>query len=421
MVGMAETQFDLKFRLLGVPVRIHPFFWVVAAVMGWQPNNLPVVVALGALRVRVDSRARVRPCPDVEGVRLHGFDRSVGNGRSLLQPGRATDTSRAVGGGARRAGGGVLALRTGHASGNAVLRDHAAANTFAGGRVARRVLGPTVPAKFAIKIALTLGQAGPRCYHSECLSSPGLHQSLLGLAESAADLAAGRRAGGPGFAVALRSPAWPALEPYPFTSGRGHPCRRGVSAHRRTCSSRCSSAILRSSIIRCCRRSTRLTRWVFIKKTSGGGGRDASRANRPSRCGEQRNRPGRDRGIAIDPMLWVRSPLSFGASNHNHVRSGRGAVPGAAGLAIIHPFSRDRGLFRKPPCLHEKCERGNRGSHRARSVGRPSKTWSAKPASRGSSSCSPSGRTTRRSSRAGFRCFRCDLTWCFRRPSCRWS
>ena len=44
MVGLAETQFDVKFRLLGVPVRIHPFFWLVSAVMGWQPNNLPLVL-----------------------------------------------------------------------------------------------------------------------------------------------------------------------------------------------------------------------------------------------------------------------------------------------------------------------------------------------------------------------------------------
>lgn len=34
MVGLAETPFDLKFRLLDVPVRIHPLFWAVAAVLG---------------------------------------------------------------------------------------------------------------------------------------------------------------------------------------------------------------------------------------------------------------------------------------------------------------------------------------------------------------------------------------------------
>jgi stage IV sporulation protein FB len=44
MVGMAETQFDLKFRLLNVPVRIHPLFWVMAAVMGWRDNDIPSVL-----------------------------------------------------------------------------------------------------------------------------------------------------------------------------------------------------------------------------------------------------------------------------------------------------------------------------------------------------------------------------------------
>src|SRR5262249_2985441 len=44
MVGLAETRFDLRFRLLDVPVRIHPLFWVVSAVMGWHNNNMPVVL-----------------------------------------------------------------------------------------------------------------------------------------------------------------------------------------------------------------------------------------------------------------------------------------------------------------------------------------------------------------------------------------
>lgn len=44
MVGLAETQFDVKFQLLGVPVRINPLFWAVAAVMGWQKNDLPIVL-----------------------------------------------------------------------------------------------------------------------------------------------------------------------------------------------------------------------------------------------------------------------------------------------------------------------------------------------------------------------------------------
>ncbi len=36
MLGMpATTDFDVKFRLLGIPVRINPLFWVVTAMLGW--------------------------------------------------------------------------------------------------------------------------------------------------------------------------------------------------------------------------------------------------------------------------------------------------------------------------------------------------------------------------------------------------
>ena len=30
------TEFDVRFRLLGVPVRIHPLFWAMAAMLGWN-------------------------------------------------------------------------------------------------------------------------------------------------------------------------------------------------------------------------------------------------------------------------------------------------------------------------------------------------------------------------------------------------
>ncbi len=52
MVGLDETQFDLKFRLLNVPVRVHPFFWVMAAYISWQDNKLELV-SLGVLCVLV--------------------------------------------------------------------------------------------------------------------------------------------------------------------------------------------------------------------------------------------------------------------------------------------------------------------------------------------------------------------------------
>lgn len=45
MFGMAgETPFDLRFRLLGVPVRVHPIFWLTGAFMFWDPDRLERVL-----------------------------------------------------------------------------------------------------------------------------------------------------------------------------------------------------------------------------------------------------------------------------------------------------------------------------------------------------------------------------------------
>ena len=35
----AATQFDLKFRLFGIPVRVSPFFWVFSALIGGNPAS----------------------------------------------------------------------------------------------------------------------------------------------------------------------------------------------------------------------------------------------------------------------------------------------------------------------------------------------------------------------------------------------
>lgn len=43
MFGVNETPYDLRFRLLGIPVRVHPFFWVLAGMLGWQNQDLPRV------------------------------------------------------------------------------------------------------------------------------------------------------------------------------------------------------------------------------------------------------------------------------------------------------------------------------------------------------------------------------------------
>jgi membrane-associated protease RseP (regulator of RpoE activity) len=43
MVGTATTPYDLRFRLLDIPVRIHPLFWLVTLLMGWREGNLPAI------------------------------------------------------------------------------------------------------------------------------------------------------------------------------------------------------------------------------------------------------------------------------------------------------------------------------------------------------------------------------------------
>jgi len=44
MFGSVEpTPFDLRFSLFGIPVRVHPFFWLVALATGWRPGNLAAV------------------------------------------------------------------------------------------------------------------------------------------------------------------------------------------------------------------------------------------------------------------------------------------------------------------------------------------------------------------------------------------
>jgi len=36
LVDPGQTAYDLRFRLFGTPVRVHPFFWLFSAVLGWD-------------------------------------------------------------------------------------------------------------------------------------------------------------------------------------------------------------------------------------------------------------------------------------------------------------------------------------------------------------------------------------------------
>lgn len=40
----SPTPFDLQFNLFGIPVRIHPMFWLLTIVMGWNPEHPQVMI-----------------------------------------------------------------------------------------------------------------------------------------------------------------------------------------------------------------------------------------------------------------------------------------------------------------------------------------------------------------------------------------
>ncbi|MHC4877160.1 MAG: site-2 protease family protein [Planctomycetota bacterium] len=44
MLPVTPTQYDINFSIFGIPVRIHPLFWLIAAFISWAPGQLDLVV-----------------------------------------------------------------------------------------------------------------------------------------------------------------------------------------------------------------------------------------------------------------------------------------------------------------------------------------------------------------------------------------
>jgi len=54
MLGTSTTPYDLRFRFLDIPVRIHPLFWLMAAVLGFQEHDIPaVLIWIGCVLVSI--------------------------------------------------------------------------------------------------------------------------------------------------------------------------------------------------------------------------------------------------------------------------------------------------------------------------------------------------------------------------------
>jgi stage IV sporulation protein FB len=43
MYGVSETPYDLRFHALGIPVRVHPLFWIGSALMAGNGNDLSLI------------------------------------------------------------------------------------------------------------------------------------------------------------------------------------------------------------------------------------------------------------------------------------------------------------------------------------------------------------------------------------------
>lgn len=92
MLGVpGQTAYDLRFSLFGVPVRIHPFFWLGTAILGWgPPEHLFPWIACVLLSILVHEFGHafaniyfgIRPA-----IVLHGFGGlCISDGRYALRP-----------------------------------------------------------------------------------------------------------------------------------------------------------------------------------------------------------------------------------------------------------------------------------------------------------------------------------------------
>src|SRR3954447_11140833 len=54
MLGMPEpTAYDLRFRFLGIPVRVHPLFWLFSAFLAGNEELMPVAIWIGCVFISI--------------------------------------------------------------------------------------------------------------------------------------------------------------------------------------------------------------------------------------------------------------------------------------------------------------------------------------------------------------------------------
>jgi hypothetical protein len=92
----ARTPYDLNFSLLGIPVRVHPMFWLVALLLGFRGNPKPqelvlwvAVVFVSILVHELGHALAARAHGWEPWITLHGF-----GGLASYRPTRQTPRSR---------------------------------------------------------------------------------------------------------------------------------------------------------------------------------------------------------------------------------------------------------------------------------------------------------------------------------------
>lgn len=76
MIGQAgETEFDLRFQILGIPVRVHPLFWLMAAFIVWESAEDPKLKVLGIMCVFIS--ILVHELGHAVSLRRYGFPSEI--------------------------------------------------------------------------------------------------------------------------------------------------------------------------------------------------------------------------------------------------------------------------------------------------------------------------------------------------------
>jgi stage IV sporulation protein FB len=97
-----RTQFDVNFRLLGIPVRIHPFFWLAALLMGPRQGGPQVVLLwisaffLGILCHEVGHALVMRGQGQLPWITLYGLGGMASSNRSGIGSGSNQDAWRQI-------------------------------------------------------------------------------------------------------------------------------------------------------------------------------------------------------------------------------------------------------------------------------------------------------------------------------------